>query len=339
MGIRRWKLQKVLFDAVQAKGIPIHFDKKVCGITTNKSNNLVTLEFSDGTTRTAELVLASDGAKSPIRNLVAGHLSKLTYTGTTCLYGCASVPRKCRGICFPSSETTKCHACFYPVSPEDQCFQFHMPTPPNSSDEGGWGTLLGTVGEEECRKLAVRLQKDGWDEEYLKPLQHAKKAIKVPFALLEPHLESFVYRKRIVLVGDSAHPPVPYLGQGAQQGIEDAGTLALLLRKLCMHDGATEFSLEHIDLALHIYNRIRVPRTAEIISRSKDMGLMQQRRSENKRYNEVKEEMIRRDVFFHESMQPVFPGATYDYKEDVECVLRDEPLHTVFEEDEEIASC
>ena len=29
--------------------------------------------------------------------------------------GAAKVPRPMRGICFPSSRTTKCHGCFYPT--------------------------------------------------------------------------------------------------------------------------------------------------------------------------------------------------------------------------------
>ncbi|KUF06357.1 FAD-dependent monooxygenase [Leucobacter sp. G161] len=42
-------------------------------------------------------------------------------------------------------------------------------------------------------------------------------------------LDSFV-RGRTVLLGDAAHAMIPNLGQGAGQGIEDAATLALLLR-------------------------------------------------------------------------------------------------------------
>lgn len=336
LGIRRWRLQKILLEAVSARGIQVHFNKKICSITTPSSEggSDVTIFFCDGTNITTELLLAADGAKSPIRSAVAGHLAKLKYTGITCLYGCSPAAREARGICFPSSETTKCHGCFYPVNANEQCFQFHIPTPLHSIEEGGWGTLMGNVGEQECRKLAEKLQKDGWDDKYLQPLYYAHKAIKVPFALLEPHLESFVFSQKIVLVGDAAHPPVPYLGQGAQQGLEDAGTLALLLQKVCTN-GGQGFSLEHIGSALDVYNRLRVPRTAEIIKNSKGMGRMQQKRADNKRYNEIKEEMIRRDVFFHETMEVILPGATYNYKTEVLDALRDGPLLPVLEENED----
>jgi 2-polyprenyl-6-methoxyphenol hydroxylase-like FAD-dependent oxidoreductase len=331
MGIRRWKLQKVLLEAVKAIGIIVVFRKKVREVQPLPSG-LVELKFYDGTSRRTKLLLAADGAKSSIRTAVAGHLTKLRYTGITCLYGTASVPRETRGICLPSSGTTKCHACFYPTGPTEQCFQFHIPTSPNSKTEGGWATMLKRVGQEECRQLAKELQNDGWDQKYLKPLYHAEQAMKVPFALLRPPLKSFVYN-RIVLIGDAAHPTVPYLGQGAQQGLEDSGTLALILQNLCL-DSQGIFLLDRIDTALEIYNQMRVPRTAEILENAKRMGQMQQKRADNKRgYNQAKEELIRRDVFFHETMPVILPGATYNYREQVGKVLQHTPRVAVNEEE------
>jgi 2-polyprenyl-6-methoxyphenol hydroxylase-like FAD-dependent oxidoreductase len=329
MGIRRWRLQKILFEELQAQGISIRFRKKITGMDTLKSGQIV-VNFEDTTSRTTSLLLAADGRKSPIRNLVAGGLSKLLYTGTTCIYGSADIAREERGICFPSSVTTKCHGCFYPTGPNEQCFQFHIPTDPKSEDEGGWSALTAEVGKEECKKLATELEKDGWDETYLKPLKHVIEAIKVPLAVLDPPLKSFVY-DRVVLVGDSAHPPVPYLGQGAQQGLEDAGTLSLVLKKICL-DLSGNLSMLHIDEALKIYSEIRVPRTNEILNNSQGWGDVQQMRAKSDRFNEVKEEMIRRDVFFHESIHQILPGVTYDYEEEVANILQNKPLLTVQEE-------
>ena len=110
----------------------------------------------------------------------------------------------------------------------------------------------------------------------------------IGFSTLEPHLESYVFGGRIALVGDSAHPPVPYLGQGAQQGLEDAGTLALLLQHYCTSSSSPsppsslEFSLEHVEEALKLYNQLRLPRTTETLNRSKLWGKQQQKRAQNK---------------------------------------------------------
>jgi 2-polyprenyl-6-methoxyphenol hydroxylase-like FAD-dependent oxidoreductase len=337
LGIRRWKLQKILFEAVQKAGIPIYFSKEVTSIDNNSNSNNggeVTIHFADGTEKVANMLLAADGAKSPIRTAVAGNLTKLTYTGTTCLYGTASVAREARGICFPSSDTTKCHGCFYPIGPNEQCFQFHIPTEnPNTAEEGGWGALLEDVGKAECRELANRLLSDGWDEKYLQPLYHVDKAMKVPFVVLKPHLPRFVFG-RVVLVGDAAHPPVPYLGQGAQQGLEDAGTLALLFREAmgCETSSSPTMSgissfLSGMDALLQVYDKLRAPRTAAMAQRSQGMGDMQQKRAENARYNEVKEELIRRDVFFHETMPTILPGVSYDYRRVVTKVLEEESVN------------
>lgn len=79
-------------------------------------------------------------------------------------------------------------------------------------------------------------------------------------------LRTFV-RGRVVLLGDAAHAMTPNLGQGAGQGIEDAVTLTLLLR------GARRVDL---DAALARYSALRVPRTAAILRRSRQLGAVSQ---------------------------------------------------------------
>jgi salicylate hydroxylase len=62
---------------------------------------------------------------------------------------------------------------------------------------------------------------------------------------------------RVTLLGDSAHPTLPYLAQGAAMAIEDG---AVLTRALAMTDSIPE--------ALQIYQRNRVDRTARIVLQS-----------------------------------------------------------------------
>jgi len=273
-------------------------------------------------------------------------------------------------LALPSSRTTHCHGAFYATDVREQCFQFHMPTPnmnnhtnnkktttnngDSENDDGDddsttsilhaiWDPLNSQLCQEECHGLAQLLADDGWNEEkYLQPLRHAEKAIKVPFALLEPHLETYVYHQRIVLVGDAAHPPVPYLGQGAQQGLEDAGTLALLLKGMHViasvdNDNNSFFDSVSLDRALQLYDTMRVPRTRDILERSKEHGLMQQKRadSRNRRHARAREEQLQRDVFFHETLEDVLPGATYDYKQAVNQTLKEEPLGVIVESDDD----
>jgi salicylate hydroxylase len=62
---------------------------------------------------------------------------------------------------------------------------------------------------------------------------------------------------RVTLLGDAAHPTLPYLAQGAAMAIEDA---AVLTRALAM--SAT------VGDALQLYQRNRIARTAKIVAQS-----------------------------------------------------------------------
>jgi salicylate hydroxylase len=65
---------------------------------------------------------------------------------------------------------------------------------------------------------------------------------------------------RLTLVGDAAHPMLPFLAQGANQAIEDAVVLALCLQR---------YGLDDLETALGRYQELRVPRTTEVHTRSR----------------------------------------------------------------------
>ncbi|WP_067717715.1 FAD-dependent monooxygenase [Nocardia yamanashiensis] len=74
-----------------------------------------------------------------------------------------------------------------------------------------------------------------------------------------PPLDTFV-RAGVALVGDAAHAMTPNLGQGANQAIEDAVTLAAVLDGVPVGEGLAE------------YDRVRRPRTQAIARRSRVIG-------------------------------------------------------------------
>lgn len=69
--------------------------------------------------------------------------------------------------------------------------------------------------------------------------------------------------ERITLLGDSAHAVTPHLGQGANQAIEDAMTLAVLLR------GAQPDELPE---RLRRYENLRMTRTGQVRSQARAAG-------------------------------------------------------------------
>ena len=66
---------------------------------------------------------------------------------------------------------------------------------------------------------------------------------------------------RVALVGDAAHPMVPFLAQGAAQAIEDAGALARVLAQA-----------EDIPAAVSTYSRDRVGRAARVQREALKLG-------------------------------------------------------------------
>ena len=248
----------------------------------------------------------------------------------------AHCPKEQCGISFPSSNTSKCHAVFFPTSADEQCFQFHFHIPAEYTDQGSWGNLSREMTREQCQALASQLRADGWHERYLEPLEQVTKAVKIGFCVLQPRLAKWVYHQnRVILVGDAAHPPLPYTNQGGQQGLEDAGSIALLLKHFCL-DNQGRFRTRNLSQATKAYEELRIPRTTEVLDVAQAMGELQQKRAESAKVEIIQEELIQRQVFFHETLPAMFTGVRYDYQEQVKKAVQKKPeVLTVLLEEEE----
>jgi salicylate hydroxylase len=98
---------------------------------------------------------------------------------------------------------------------------------------------------------------------------------------------------RLALLGDAAHAMLPHLGQGANQAIEDAAALAVLL------EGRTSAEVPGI---LRDYERLRRPRTDVVQAESRQNGL---------RYDSRYESLEKRDAEIRSSA--AFRKSLYDY--------------------------
>ena len=71
---------------------------------------------------------------------------------------------------------------------------------------------------------------------------------------------------RVTLMGDAAHPMLPYMAQGAVQSIEDGAVLAKCLKRADAHD---------VGAALLRYEQTRKPRASQCQEGSRRNGIMQ----------------------------------------------------------------
>ena len=67
---------------------------------------------------------------------------------------------------------------------------------------------------------------------------------------------------RVTLLGDAAHPMLPYLGQGACQAMEDGVVLAAALTK----------TPEDLPGALKLYEQLRLPRASRVVLTARERG-------------------------------------------------------------------
>jgi 2-polyprenyl-6-methoxyphenol hydroxylase-like FAD-dependent oxidoreductase len=87
----------------------------------------------------------------------------------------------------------------------------------------------------------------------------------LPVEELARPLSSYAH-DNAVLIGDAAHAMTPNLGQGANQALEDAATLAVLMTR------QSPSSEEDLGAALRQYDRLRRRRTQRVARESRGIG-------------------------------------------------------------------
>jgi salicylate hydroxylase len=113
----------------------------------------------------------------------------------------------------------------------------------------------------ECRGEEVLARYAGWHESLLRLFAAADTWYK--WALYDRDPIPQWTRGRVTVLGDAAHPMLPYLGQGACQAIEDGAVLATALSAECA-DPVT---------GLARYERTRRPRASRVVLTARERGL------------------------------------------------------------------
>ncbi|KAH7018631.1 hypothetical protein B0J12DRAFT_746740 [Macrophomina phaseolina] len=206
-----------------------------CGITDVDCNS-ATITLVDGTKVTGDLVVAADGIHSRVRRAVTGRDVPL-FTSGKCAYRWlmptsvlqedpetrlfAQEPGQVVQVAGDGSNGEYRRIVFYPCSNNTvmNCIAFvpSQEVGPIKKDLSGYnqsankGKLIGHF--------------DGFSSPVIRMLEKAPEDDVMLWDLLDMEVLPTWVSGKTVLLGDAAHPFLPYMGQGAAQAVEDAAAL------------------------------------------------------------------------------------------------------------------
>lgn len=210
MGIRRVDLQGILVKALGTA--QLHFSTTVAAL--EQRENLVAVQFSNGTEGLYDLVVGADGVRSSIRKLVFGD-SQPRY--------CGQVGWRFLVTCPPSITGWTVFAghrgvfLFVPVGGgQAYCYADAVVAQPlDDSLEGRLERLRSRFGS------------------YASPVPEALAELQsyeqIHFAAIEDILQEPWAAGRVLLIGDAAHATSPNMASGAAMALEDAIVLSKLI--------------------------------------------------------------------------------------------------------------
>ncbi|MFJ8581134.1 FAD-dependent monooxygenase [Micromonospora sp. NPDC093277] len=208
------------------------------------------LEFTDGARERADVVVGADGIHSVVR---AGlHRDEPRFSGQLIFRGLVPADRVPSLTQDPRVQLwlgPNQHCVGYPVA-GGRMVSFGATVPATAGQQESW-SAVGEPGE-------LALVYRDWHPEVRKLIGSADEMGR--WALHDRDPVVGWSGRRTVLLGDAAHPMLPFLAQGANQAIEDAVALARCL---------TAADRDDVRPALRRYERVRRPRTDEVHLRSR----------------------------------------------------------------------
>ena len=210
----------------------------------------VTLRFTGGNEARGDILIGADGIRSSIRSRILGP-TPVTYTGDQSwrvLVPAERLPADKRpetvNICVGPGK----HGVIYPIRRDGLvnmvgCVEYE------TWDDESWTS----------RRPWTELKADfaGWHDNIQAIVDHADRDQCFRWAMNNrPPVDNWS-TARVTLLGDAAHPSLPYMAQGGAMAIEDGAVIARALMQE-----------NNVPAALALYQRNRLDRTARIVNES-----------------------------------------------------------------------
>ena len=240
-GFHRADLHQVLQRAVPAERIRL---SATC-TAVRTGNEAAAILLEDGTEVTSDVVIGADGIRSAVRESVFGQEAP-RFTGNVCWRGTVPAEAMPAGAILPDMTVW--------FGPGASFIYYYV----------RGGKLINWVAmceAEQWRSESWKLEGDR--AQLIERYRRWHPTVRTLIAKSDRYLKWAMFDRdplprwtegRVTLLGDAAHPMLPYLAQGACMAIEDAYSVAACLAA----------SPEDVPRALKDYERARLERTARV---------------------------------------------------------------------------
>ena len=278
-GAEFYHVHRADLHAILSKDVPlekVRFGVQCTGV--EQGTNTATAIFSDGSRFEADVIVGADGIHSAVRGAVWGQ-DKPHFTGHMCWR--ALVPVDQHPLPFVSPD-----ASFW-MGPKAHVVTYYV--------KGGAAVNIVAVGEAEnwvkeswteaSSTEDLLTYYAGWHENLIELFKRTDPAQTFKWGLFDRDPMAQWAQGRTTLLGDAAHPMLPFLSQGAAMAIEDGYVLA---------DALAHFAGD-VPAALAAYEQERRPRTSMVQLQARERGRTYHLASE--------EEQRKRDQAFEEAQK------------------------------------
>ncbi len=256
--IHRADMHQLLLQAVQQQGkVQLHLNSLVQGVS--QTEDQLEVKLAAGTIRDADVLVAADGGWSSLRQQVLddGKPQPTGHLAYRALLSQARLPLHLRSTQVTAWLGPQQHVVAYPVRRGELLNVVAIVHGQIQGDMSHWDHS-GNAAELQQRMQGV-----------CKPLFDLIQAVTSwrlwPLSIRPPMSGAHQHaRGRVALLGDAAHPMVPYLAQGAGMAIEDAAALAKVLEQGGQFAAANDESATKIPTLLQHYAEQRWPRNARV---------------------------------------------------------------------------